>query len=47
MHLARRQLAVALDVILERLPGMRLLDPEAAAPRGAILRGPPSLQVEW
>lgn len=47
MHLARRQLAVALDVILERLPGMRLLDPEAAVPRGAILRGPATLPVSW
>ncbi|MEQ9395241.1 cytochrome P450 [Haliea sp.] len=47
MHLARRQLAVALDVILERLPGLQLLDPEAAAPRGAILRGPVRLPVAW
>jgi cytochrome P450 len=47
MHLARRQLAVALDVIMERLPGLRLLDPEAAVPRGAILRGPASLPVRW
>lgn len=47
MHLARRQLAVALDVVLERLPGLQLLDPEAAVPRGAILRGPASLPVAW
>ena len=47
MHLARRQLAVALDVILERLPGLQLLDPEAAVPRGAILRGPARLPVAW
>jgi cytochrome P450 len=47
MHLARRQLAVTLDVILERLPDLRLLDPEAAVPRGAILRGPTSLPVRW
>lgn len=47
MHLARRQLAVALDVILERLPGLHLLDPEAASPRGAILRGPTTLPVGW
>jgi cytochrome P450 len=47
MHLARRQLAVALDVLLERLPGLHLLDAEAAQPRGAILRGPPQLPVAW
>ena len=47
MHLARRQLAVALDVILERLPGLQLLAPENAVPRGAILRGPARLEVKW
>lgn len=47
MHLARRQLAVALDVILERLPGLSLQNPDAAAPRGAILRGPAVLPVSW
>ncbi|MEQ9462735.1 MAG: cytochrome P450 [Haliea sp.] len=47
MHLARRQLAVALDVVLERLPGLSLRDPEAAVPRGAILRGPATLPVSW
>ena len=45
MHLARRQLAVALDVILERLPGLQLREREAASPRGAILRGPARLPV--
>ena len=45
MHLARRQLAVALDVLLERLPGLRLADPEDAVPRGALLRGPARLAV--
>lgn len=47
MHLARRQLAVALDVILERLPGLQLREREAASPRGAILRGPARLPVGW
>ena len=47
MHLARRQLAVALDVILERLPGLRLLEPANAVPRGAILRGPARLEARW
>jgi cytochrome P450 len=47
LHLARRQLRVALDVLLERLPDLRLLDSDAAVPRGAILRGPASLPVAW
>lgn len=47
MHLARRQLAVALDVLLERLPGLHLRDIDAAQPQGAILRGPPALPVGW
>lgn len=47
MHLARRQLAVALDVLQERLPGLGLRDLRAAHPRGAILRGPQTLPVDW
>jgi cytochrome P450 len=47
MHLARRQLSVILDVLMERLPGLRLIDPEQAAPRGALLRGPERLEVRW
>ena len=47
MHLARRQLAVALDVLMERLPDLHLLDVDAARPRGAILRGPARLPVAW
>jgi cytochrome P450 len=44
-HLARQQLAVALDVVLERLPGLRLVD--AAEPSGAILRSTPSVIAAW
>ncbi len=47
LHLARRQLRVALDALLERLPDLQLLDRDAALPRGAILRGPASLPVAW
>ena len=47
MHLARRQLAVALDVLMERLPQLRLRDVDAAQPRGAILRGPERLPAAW
>ena len=47
MHLARRQLSVALDVLMERLPGLRLVDAAQAEPRGALLRGPARLEARW
>lgn len=47
MHLARRNLAVALEVLVERLPGLRLVDPEGAIPRRAVLRCPDALRVGW
>lgn len=45
VNLARRQLLAALDVVLERLPGIRLAG--AAAPSGAVLRSVKSLPVVW
>ena len=45
MHLARKELGVTLDVLCERLPGLRLLDAEAARPVGTVLRGPAALPV--
>jgi len=45
VNLARRQLLAALDVILERLPGLASAGP--AAPSGAILRSVKSLPVVW
>lgn len=44
-HLARQQLGTVLDVLLERLPGLRLVD--AAEPSGAILRRVERLVAEW
>jgi cytochrome P450 len=44
-HLGRQQLLAALTVVLERLPGLRLVD--AAPPTGAILRSVPQLRVAW
>jgi cytochrome P450 len=44
-NLARSQLLAALEVVLERLPGLRLTAP--ARPQGAILRATPSLPVRW
>jgi cytochrome P450 len=48
MHLARQSLAIALDSLAARLPGLRLLgDPQDSAPRGAIVRGPARLPVAF
>jgi cytochrome P450 len=45
MHLARKEMRVALDVLAERFPDLRLLDREASIPMGAVLRGPERLPV--
>ena len=44
-HLGYQQLRAGLDVILERLPRLRLV--EASKPSGAILRAVPRLRVAW
>jgi cytochrome P450 len=44
-HLARRQLLVALEVVLERLPRLQLV--EASPPAGAVLRSSPSVVARW
>ncbi len=44
-HLARREMEVATNVLLERLPGLRLADPDAVEIVGAVLRGPRTLPV--
>jgi cytochrome P450 len=46
-NMARVQLLTALDALLERLPGLRLADPEGIEPRGATLRSPEAIRVEW
>ncbi len=46
MHLARKEMTVALDAIVEHFPRLCLLgDPAEAAPRGVIVRGPKALPV--
>jgi cytochrome P450 len=47
MHLARKNLTVALQVLVERLPRPRLLDEAAALPRRTVLRSPAALRVAW
>jgi cytochrome P450 len=45
MHLARRNMCVATQVLAERMPTLELLDPEAALPRRTVLRSPNQLRV--
>lgn len=44
-HLARRQLIAALEIVLDRLPELRLV--EGTEPAGAILRRVERLEAEW
>ena len=46
-HLARREVLTALDVVLERLPGLRLVDETGSIPVGGVLRHPDALHVTW
>ena len=46
-HLARREMEVSLKALLERLPGLRLADPEAVRISGTVLRGPETLPVAF
>ncbi|MDJ0849993.1 MAG: cytochrome P450 [Myxococcota bacterium] len=45
MHLARRNMTVALQVLAERHPKLELLDPARAEPRRTVLRSPDALRV--
>ncbi len=47
MHLARLEAQTAVARVLERLPDLRMLDPEGAAPRGLVFRKPPELRATW
>ncbi|MBW2496842.1 MAG: cytochrome P450 [Deltaproteobacteria bacterium] len=45
MHLARRNIQVGLEVLLDRLREVKLLDLDAARPRRAVLRFPEALRA--
>ena len=45
LHLARRNMAVALEVLTRRMPDLELVDHEAAQPRRTVLRAPAALRV--
>jgi cytochrome P450 len=47
LHMARTNLRVAAQALLERLPEVRLLDEAAAQPRGATVRGAKVLPCRW
>jgi cytochrome P450 len=47
MHLARLEAQIAIDRLLDRLPGLRLDRAHPAAPRGLVFRKPPSLYAVW
>lgn len=46
-QLARLEGALALGALVERLPGMRLANPEIRWSSNTILRGPEALQLAW
>ena len=46
-HLARRELLTGLDVLLERLPGLRLDDPTGIEPVSTTLRAPEAVHAAW
>ncbi len=47
LHLARLETQQALQQILDRCAGLRLVDQEAARPRGLVFRKPAALQAVW
>jgi cytochrome P450 len=46
-HLARRELEVALEVLLARLPGLALADPAGTRITGGVIRGPAHVRARW
>jgi cytochrome P450 len=46
MHLARKNLRIALEVLTERVPDLALTDATASQPQGVLLRGPATLPVK-
>jgi cytochrome P450 len=45
MHLARKNMIVALQVLVERMPDLELVDAERALPRRTVLRCPDAIRV--
>lgn len=47
MHLAKKEIRVALDALLERLPNLKLMQAERSAPTGTIFRQPKQLLCKF
>jgi cytochrome P450 len=47
LHLARLEARVAIQRLLDRLPGLRLDPDQPVAARGLVFRKPPALPVRW
>jgi cytochrome P450 len=47
MHLARLEAHIAVGLLLDRLPRLRLDPAHPSAPRGLVFRKPPTLHVAW
>ncbi len=47
IHLARKSILTVTEVLLDRLPELRLLDEDGAHPRGATVRGPATMRVRF
>lgn len=46
-HLARLEARIAIERLLDRLPGLRLDPEQPVAPRGLVFRKPPAVPVRW
>lgn len=47
IHLARMETAIALEVVLDELPGIELDRPNTVGPRGLIFRSPHAVAARW
>ena len=46
-HLARLEARIAIEALLEGVPGLRLDPGYPSTPRGLVFRKPPALRVRW
>ena len=45
MHLAKKNMSVAIEVLTRRFPAIRLIDAEESVPKRTVLRSPDALRV--
>jgi len=46
-HLARLEAQIAMETLIDKLPGLELDSRYPSAPRGLVFRKPPGLRVRW